>query len=658
MNVLNHFSISTKVWLAPASLLLLLALQGGLALTTMQATDTEVRVITEDLARDADLAGKLLADVVQLRLTVKNYLQSSDERYVEAFQQEEASSVAQLDKARATITDPQRQQLVTAIDSLHQTYSHTFENTVVTNMARRHALVQDALDANGPPMEDALSAIMESAHRDGDIEAGYQAGVAQRHLLLARLYVYKYLQSNDSDAHQRVTQELQILRTELAEMHETLENPDRRALSDAVSRQLAIYEEGFAGVVTAIEARNAGIREMDRIGPEIAAKAEALHDSVAQALAAQSERLHAELGRSELLVMAMLVLALLVGSGIAWTVSRAIIQPLRDTNRLLDAIAAGDGDLTARLPAQAQDEIGELARGFNRFVEKLQDIMGTVQASVSQLAAAAEELSTVTGAQQETIRQQVLETDQVATAVEEMSATLRDVARNVHETASAADQARHEVKNGQAIEAQALNAIRELGSDIQKTATVIDEVGRASEMVDTVVEVINGLAEQTNLLALNAAIEAARAGEQGRGFAVVADEVRTLAGRTRESTEQIRQTVEQLRDSARQAVERMNRGRAMADTVVDQAEQVDQALHGIVGSVEQIDAMTSQIATATEEQTAVAGEIARNVTNLKDQAGSAASATDQVGTAAEELARLATALQDEVGRFQVTRRKL
>jgi len=235
----------------------------------------------------------------------------------------------------------------------------------------------------------------------------------------------------------------------------------------------------------------------------------------------------------------------------------------------------------------------------------------------------------------------------------EMSATVQEVSRNITDTAQAAQEANTETAESRKMVEDAIQAIQQLAGRIDGASEVIHKLEQDSENINTVLDVIKGVAEQTNLLALNAAIEAARAGEQGRGFAVVADEVRTLAGRTQESTEEINDVIEKLQAGSRKAVDVMNKSRGEAQSVVEQATKAGASLSTISSAVARINDMSIQIASAAEEQSATADEINRNITNISEMANETTAGAQQTAAASGDLARLGTELQELVGRFRV-----
>ena len=249
--------------------------------------------------------------------------------------------------------------------------------------------------------------------------------------------------------------------------------------------------------------------------------------------------------------------------------------------------------------------------------------------------------------------QQQSETSQVVTAMNEMTATVQEVARHATEAASAANKADHASVEGKKVVLSTMNAIEALSSEVHSAANVISQLEKDSENIGTVLDVIKGIAEQTNLLALNAAIEAARAGEQGRGFAVVADEVRTLASRTQQSTQEIQAMIENLQVGAQTAVKVMDESRAKAESSVSQAAKAGGSLEDITHSVSLINDMNTQIATAAEEQSAVAEEINRNIVNISEIVDRTADGANQTSIASEELASLAAQLQQLVNQFKV-----
>lgn len=334
-------------------------------------------------------------------------------------------------------------------------------------------------------------------------------------------------------------------------------------------------------------------------------------------------------------------------------VTATVIKPLKKIASQFMDIAEGDGNLTVRLPETGNDEITDVARGFNKFVGKTRDTIANVKSVSSEVAGSVERLSKVSYENTDVITRQQSETEQVATAMNEMVATVQEVARNVSDAATAAVHANQETEAGQQVVNGTISQISRLADEVQSAAAVLQRVEQDSQKVGTVLAVIKDIADQTNLLALNAAIEAARAGEQGRGFAVVADEVRTLAGRTQQSTEEIQQMIESLQAGTQEAVDVMERGQGMTESTVEQARQAGDSLQSIADAVATISNMTTQVASAAEEQNSVAEEININISNINDMSNKTAEVSEQTSSTAVDLDRLAQQLQGAVSRFRV-----
>jgi methyl-accepting chemotaxis protein len=329
-----------------------------------------------------------------------------------------------------------------------------------------------------------------------------------------------------------------------------------------------------------------------------------------------------------------------------------ITVPLNEV--VVRAKAIADGDLTGdELTSKGNDELAELAVAINHMSVSLNDVIQHISSSVHRIASASEELSATSEETGTSIYEQQSQTEQVATAMNEMSATVLEVSRNIAVTAQAAQEANAETANGRKVVDDAVGGIQLLAGHLDGTADTIHQLEQDSDNINAVLDVIKSVAEQTNLLALNAAIEAARAGEQGRGFAVVADEVRTLAGRTQKSTEEINQVIEKLQAGSRNAVGAMNKSREEAQSVVEQASKAGASLSKISAAVEHINDMSTQIASAAEEQSATAEEINRNITNISEIAHETTSGAQQTIAASSDLARLSTELHEVVARFKV-----
>lgn len=313
----------------------------------------------------------------------------------------------------------------------------------------------------------------------------------------------------------------------------------------------------------------------------------------------------------------------LVVSVVNLLLSRRILKPLQQTAEALLDISEGEGDLTRRLNVQSRDEVGDVARGFNGFVEKIHVLVSEVQLAVASLSRSTLSMTDVVSQTQADSRQQRDDTATTASAIQEMVLAVQEVASSASLAAKAARQANSDALEGDHVVSETIKAIKQLSDDIESSAEVIMRLGADADEIGNVVSVISDIADQTNLLALNAAIEAARAGDQGRGFSVVADEVRTLASRTQQSTEEIQNMIERVQAGARDAVKLMANSQLQSAATSERAALAMTSLQQIIASVSTISEMNTQIAGAAEQQTAVANDIdgsVKNVAGLADKA--------------------------------------
>jgi len=340
-----------------------------------------------------------------------------------------------------------------------------------------------------------------------------------------------------------------------------------------------------------------------------------------------------------------------VGVLAAWLITRAVVVPLRRVVERARRIAAGELGFEAQAPRR--DEVGQLLQAMQHMAEGLSGMVSGLQHGIEQLTGSAQALSAVTEQTNREVGSQKDETEQVATAMQQMTATVHDVARNAEQAAQAAQTADAKVGSGQAVVRQSMQRIEQLVDAAETASSGIDALSAEIHTIGDVLEVIKSVAEQTNLLALNAAIEAARAGEQGRGFAVVADEVRALARRTRQSTEEIERLVASLRGNAQQSVTQIRGSTELVRLAVADALQTESALGSIAAAVSVIQQMNQQIAAAAEQQSSVAEEISRSVTQIRGSADQAALAMQGNARSSIELVQLGDDLKGMVGHFRL-----
>ncbi|SDI38793.1 methyl-accepting chemotaxis protein [Ferrimonas sediminum] len=333
---------------------------------------------------------------------------------------------------------------------------------------------------------------------------------------------------------------------------------------------------------------------------------------------------------------------------------RRTLTPLAELESSMSNIASGAKDLTVRLDDSGNDEIARVARSFNQFVGNIRELFQGFNQSTLQLASARVQLTDASNQTLHGMMQLQSETDQVAAAMNEMQATVTEVANNAEIAARAANESNEHAIEGETVVSQTTASINSLASGVEHAAQVLQKLETNVDDIGTILDVIVGIADQTNLLALNAAIEAARAGEQGRGFAVVADEVRTLAKRTQESTDQIQQMISQLQSGAKDAALAMQRSQEQAQNSTKQATQAGEALIHITESVATISSMATQIATAVEQQTSVANDINRNIVNISDEAKSTVMNAEDSNAASNQVGQLSEQLDSQIGQFRIS----
>ncbi len=395
------------------------------------------------------------------------------------------------------------------------------------------------------------------------------------------------------------------------------------------------------------------------LGTKAAPKAQAImhileqmHTSQQQLSTAEQTRLRSGISEIQLALIIGLLIAIAIGLFISIFIANLIVNPLKLVVDHANTISHGDLSRPS-LKLTGNDELTDLAKAINDMNQSLLSTVTSVYDSALQISSSSEQLLATTQQTNQTIFNQQSQTDMVASAMTEMSASAQEVTGHITNTSQAAQEANTETSEGRNIVDSSIDAIQHLAGQIENTADVIHQLEEDSDNIGKVLDVIKGIAEQTNLLALNAAIEAARAGEQGRGFAVVADEVRTLAGRTQESTAEINQVIEKLQLGSQKAVDVMNKSRKEAQTVVDRATQAGTSLSAISTSVERINEMSSQIASAADQQNTTTEEISRNIINISELGHQTTSGAQQTTEAAQSLTQLSVELKNLVEKFRI-----
>jgi len=514
------------------------------------------------------------------------------------------------------------------------------------DMTQAGAHREDARSKLGATADNAVARVaeVEKSMLQGDSVAAFNSVIDLSKLIQqARFQVRGYTYSGKSEAEQPALDAIDNALKNLESLPAKLPEEHIANLQQATD-SLKAYR---AAVSQFRDSQVASAKALARMS----AQGEILLDMSQKLTASQTVVRDTDAAHAKNMLTLATVLAIAFGLLAAWAITRQIIIPLNQT--LLVAQRVASGDLTHNLTSQRRDELGQLQRAMQSMTQGLRELIGGISDGVTQIASAAEELSAVTEQTSAGVNSQKVETDQVATAMNEMAATVQEVARNAEEASEAAVAADQQAREGDKVVAEAIAQIERLAKEVGHSTEAMGELKRESDKIGDVLDVIKSVAQQTNLLALNAAIEAARAGEAGRGFAVVADEVRSLAQRTQKSTEEIEELIVGLQNGTQQVATIMDNSRTLTDSSVELTRRAGGSLESITRTVSAIQAMNQQIAAAAEQQSAVAEEINRSVLNVRDVSDQTSAASEETAASSVELARLGTHLQMLVGRFKV-----
>ncbi|EIU7745677.1 methyl-accepting chemotaxis protein [Vibrio vulnificus] len=650
---LDNISISKKLYFSPLILILILLVIVLVSANLLNSLTKDMNRIAFDLAPDTELAAEMTDSVYGLRLTVKNFIKTGDQQFVSRFQENASRWTQFMDRAYNEIQNPQRVQILKEIDGLKAQYLTTFTQVVVNNMNMRNEQVNGVLNVDGPQIEKRLTSVMESAKTDGDVVAAYHAGRALRSLLLARLYVAKFLVENQQAQVERFNQEFKAVHSEIGSLLATLENAQRRQLTNEAESLFTQYEKAANAVTSMIFARNEGIKTLDTIGPQVAQRIASLRESIASSMEQAAEQANENAEQSITFLYGIAAIAIVIGLLFSFVITRSLIVKVQRTTNVLQDIAQGEGDLTIRVPTSGNDELDVLAGHYNTFAGKLQHTIRQMSEAAAQMLQAAEILALKARDTQSEVREQQSQAQVAASAMTEMSASAQEVSGSAQQAADLSQSTADSATQGSKVVMEATQSMQKLNEQIASAGDTVEQLRADSEQIGTVLDVIRSIAEQTNLLALNAAIEAARAGEQGRGFAVVADEVRSLASRTQESTEEIQTIIGSLQQRAELANKAMHQSRQSAEQTAEQVHSAESALTSITGFITQINDSIGQISTAANQQAIASDEVSVNVNNMSDISEKTLVQSSETTESAQAMKRLGEQVNQLLKQFKV-----
>lgn len=631
-NLFTNLSVRAKLALGFSLLIGMILL---VAYTGWRATDT----LRDRSERITDIASfSTLAR--NMRIERLMYIIKGDDAQAAKWLAALDKTEAQLQSITPNFTSKINEALMSETGATLKRY-RDFYTEVVTATREREALQKQAT-ASAETANTHLLSLAEAANAEGGrFEDRQQLAALFIGLQKMRISLRSYAATPSKESEEAARSAIDGVRTQVKALAST-------GLPSDVQKKLEGEIDGYQQRLQQLAVQQA---KVDEGQAGISASITSILANSDKLTAIQKEFQGEDVTGARQLLLVWLAIAVALGLLGAWLITRSIVGPLKDTVALAETVA--NGDFTHQQEVTRKDELGALQTSMQRMTLNLRRLIGDMKDGVVQVASAAEQLSAVTEQTSAGVQSQKVETDQIATAMQEMTATTHEVSRNAGTAAKSALEASQQALQGDQAVTKAVTQIELLATEMESTKTAMATLRSHAESIGGVLDVIKAVSEQTNLLALNAAIEAARAGEAGRGFAVVADEVRGLAQRTRSSTDEIAQLITGLNQSTDRMAAVLDQNVQLTESSVGLSREASEMLKRITRSVKDIESMNEQIACAAEQQSAAGEEISRSVTNVRDISDQTAAASEETASSSMELARISVSLQEMTRRFKV-----
>lgn len=656
----RRLGVSGKLLIAPVFILLLFALVTFYSIREFQRLDARMDTVARDLAPETAVATGVLINLYTMRLRVFDYYATGNEDILARFEQLETDFFKELSAAQQTIKSADRVQLVAGIEEATLQYANVFKSELVPAKQQVKNIIADELDQYGPTASEALRRAIDGVtNREPDSRLRVVLEQLIHDTLMMRMASQRFFADGDESSET-------ALGYAMEDISDALEFLDMDSVPDYVRQYfdtaIAALEKYQASVNELLVQQKAMIRtkedRLDVLGPQITDMARNLEKEVFASLETVADEAEAETETALNLTLAAFVASVVLGLVVALLMSRMMGNSVKRARSeilgYLENIGNNEGDVSTRLTKGRPDEIGDFISAVNAFLETLEDIISRIVASSRRLSTESESLSGITNSTTANAEQQRDQVTQVSAAMQEMVSTSDEIASNTSDTDESARQAAELAGTGQETVSTAVKSVSRLAEQVEAGSKRIQRLEQESGEIGNVLDVIQAIAEQTNLLALNAAIEAARAGDAGRGFSVVADEVRGLAKRVQDSTVDIERIVSNLQSGAAGAVVDMSKAKQMASEASEEAGKSGAALSEIMAAVNRIVDMTTQVASATEQQRATAAEMTQNVEASSSAIDKLTDDIAHVNQSSNSLAEMAEDLNGLVRRFKTS----